>query len=67
MKLRRVIRKRVDHHTDGIDVVAGVNGVVAANVGQEGPSVTTVHSSERVVQRSGRAGRRSTRRTEEKA
>jgi hypothetical protein len=32
MKIRRVIRKRIDHRADGIQVAADINAVVSVNV-----------------------------------
>jgi hypothetical protein len=34
MKIRRVIRKRIDHKADGIQVAADINAVVSVNVNE---------------------------------
>ena len=53
MKLRKVINRRIRRSGDGVDVVGDVNAVISANVGERG-SHSTVSSSQRIVQRSGR-------------
>ena len=51
MKVRRVYRKRVDHQGDGSNVVADVNAVVAASVGEEAAASSVSNSSQvRIVQ-----------------
>ena len=51
----KVVRKTIRHRQDGIDVVGDINAVIAVNEGGEGRSVTSVTSSQRIVQRSGRS------------
>jgi hypothetical protein len=34
MKIRRVIRKRIDHKAEGIQVAADINAVVSVNVNE---------------------------------
>jgi hypothetical protein len=53
MKVRRLIRKRLERQKDGVQVAAGVNAVVSANVNEPGSS-TRASSRQRVVQRNGR-------------
>lgn len=53
MKYERIVRARVRRHGDGVDVVAGFDGVVAANVGERG-SQAHVAASQRVARRSER-------------
>ena len=52
--MRKVIRRQVESSLDGIDVAGGINAVVAANVNEPGSSQTSVSSTQRIVQRSGR-------------
>jgi hypothetical protein len=54
MNLRKVITRRIRRQADGVDVQGDINAVVAANVNEPGSS-TAVSSSQRIVQRSGRA------------
>ena len=53
MKLSEVIRRRVRHSQDGVNVVADVNAVVAGSVNEPGQT-TSVSSRQRIVQRDGR-------------
>lgn len=46
MKVRKVIRKRIRHNQGGIQVNADVDGIIAANVGEQG-SRTRVRSRSR--------------------
>ena len=57
VRMRKVVRKKIRHQGDGIDVVADVNGVVAGNIGQRDSSTVGVSSKSRtrIVQRSGQA------------
>jgi hypothetical protein len=50
--IRKIIRRPIRLARDGVDVVAGVNAAVAANVGERGGS-TSVSSRQQIVQRSG--------------
>jgi hypothetical protein len=54
VNIRKVIRRRIRHHAEGVDFAGDINAVVAANVNEPG-SVNRVSSSssQRVVQRSG--------------
>ena len=52
MKIRKVIRKEVQHDDDGVSVAGGLNAVIAANV-NESDSKTHISSRQRIVQRSG--------------
>ena len=56
MRIRKVARKTIDEHHDGVDVVGGVNATISANVGEKGASSSRVSSRQRirVVQRGGR-------------
>lgn len=52
--MRKVIRRQVDRSQDGVDIAGGINAVVAVNVNEPGLSHTSVSSTQRIVQRSGR-------------
>ena len=56
MKIRKVIRKRIDRQGKGVNVAGGVQGVVSANVNDPKGSVNRVSSKQRVrvVQKDGR-------------
>lgn len=54
MKVRKVVRKEIDHDSDGARVTGGVNAVIAANVNEPGPNHTRVSSRQRIVQTSGK-------------
>ena len=56
MKIRKVVRKTIDEHDDGVDVVGGVNAAISANVGEKGGTTSRVSSRQRIriVQRGGR-------------
>ena len=56
MRIRRVVRKTIDEHHDGVDVVGGLNATISADVGEKGGSSSRVSSRQRirVVQRAGR-------------
>lgn len=54
MKIRKVIRKELDHDADGVHVAGAVNAVVAADVNESGDSHTRVSSRQRIVQRKGK-------------
>ena len=53
MKFSDTIRRRIRHSTDGVNVVADVNAVVAGTVNEPGQT-TSVSSRQRIVQRNGR-------------
>jgi len=48
MNIARIIRRRIRHSSDGVDLVGDVNAVVAANVGGSG-STQHVSSSQHVT------------------
>jgi hypothetical protein len=54
VKIRKIIRKRIRHNKDGVQIAGDINAVVAANV-EEGDSRSHVSSHQRIVQRSGNA------------
>ena len=54
MSLRQVIARQIRRRDPGVDFVGDVNAVIAANVGERGPSTTHVSSRQRIVQRAGR-------------
>ena len=54
MRFERVIRERIRRSSEGTNVVADVNGVIAANVGERGARTSTSSRSKvRIVQRAG--------------
>ncbi len=53
MRVQKVIRKRIRHEGEGVQVAGDVNAVVSANVGQRG-SRSSVRSRQRIVQRAGK-------------
>ncbi len=58
--MHKVIRKRIRHDRDGVNIAADIDAVIAINTGQDaGVSQTTARSSHVVVQ--GAAARRSKR------
>jgi hypothetical protein len=55
MNLRRVVHKRIRHKGKGVNALADLNAVIAANVGETGSkSHISSRSKQRIVQRSGR-------------
>jgi hypothetical protein len=64
MNLREVIRRRIRHKAEGVDVQADINAVVAANVGERGASTAT-SSRQTVTHRSARTASAESR-TDEK-
>ena len=48
MRIRKVVRRAIDEHHDGVDVVGGLNASVAANVGEKDNPSTHVSSRRRV-------------------
>jgi hypothetical protein len=53
--MRKVVRKRVRHSGDGLNVVADVNAVMAATVGKgDGTTAATTRQSVSIVQRNGK-------------
>ena len=49
MNIRKIIEKRIRHSAEGVDVVADVNAVTSANVGER-KTHTSVSSRQEVVQ-----------------
>lgn len=64
MKVRRVIKRTIDHEEDGVNVKGGINAVIAANVGEKSTS-THVSSKQRIVQRSSSRKQQRTSKEEE--
>jgi hypothetical protein len=57
--MQRIIRKRIRHNRDGVNLAADIDAVIAINTGQDASvSQTTARSSHVVVQ--GAAARRAT-------
>ena len=54
MKIKKVIRKELDHDQNGVHVAGGVNAVIAATVNEGRGSHTHVSSRQRIVQRKGK-------------
>jgi hypothetical protein len=59
MRFLKIIRKRLDHSQDGVNVAGGIDAVVSANVNEPGKSRTSVRSRQTIVQRSGRTDQKS--------
>lgn len=55
MKIRKIIRKRIRHDKEGVQVAGDINAVIAAHLEREGGSRSHVSSHQRIVQRSGNA------------
>jgi hypothetical protein len=53
MNIRKVIRKRIRHEKDGVQIAGDINAVISANVDEVG-SHSHVSSRQRIVQRSGK-------------
>ncbi len=54
MRVRKIIRKRIRHDKDGVQIAGDINAVVAGNV-NEGPGAgSTATSRQRIVQKSRR-------------
>ncbi|MFN2594980.1 MAG: hypothetical protein ABR579_08860 [Actinomycetota bacterium] len=54
MRFRKVINKPIEKEIDGVSVKGGINAVIAANVNEEGSSVTSVSSKQKIVQKYGK-------------
>jgi hypothetical protein len=54
MRVAEIIRRRIRARSEGVDFAGDVNAAIAANVGERG-AATRVSSSQRTVQRAGRA------------
>jgi hypothetical protein len=57
VKFLKVIRKRLDHSQDGVNVAGGIDAVISANVNEPGKTHTSVKSRQTIVQRGGRTER----------
>jgi hypothetical protein len=55
MKFNKVIRKRIEHSKDGVNVAGAIDAAIAVNVNESGTSHSSVHSDTPIVQRSGKA------------
>jgi hypothetical protein len=51
MNIRKVVKKRIRHAEEGLDVVGDVNAAIAANVGERG-STSRVSSRQKTADRS---------------
>jgi hypothetical protein len=60
MKFSEVIRRRIRHSKDGVNVVADVNAAVTGSVNEPGQR-TSVSTRQTVVQRSGKTKTTTTR------
>jgi hypothetical protein len=60
MKFSEVIRRRIRHSKDGVNVVADVNAAVTGSVNEPGRR-TSVSTRQTVVQRNGRTTKTTTR------
>jgi hypothetical protein len=55
MRVRRVINKKIDHQSDGLNVAGSINGAISANVNEPGSSThVRTRSSNRIIQRGGK-------------
>lgn len=54
MRFRKVINEPVDEEHEGVRVTGGINAVIAANVNDQGSSVTSVSSKQKIVQKNGK-------------
>jgi len=54
VKVKKVVRKEIDHDADGVHVAGGINAVIAANVNESGSTHTRVSSRRRIVQKNGK-------------
>ncbi len=51
--MSEIIRRRIRHSKDGVNIAADINAVVAGTVGEPGKT-TSVSSRQTIVQRNGR-------------
>jgi hypothetical protein len=55
MRIRKVIQKRIEHQSDGLNVAGSVNGAISANLNESGSSTQLrTRSSNRIIQRGGK-------------
>ena len=55
MRIRRIVRKRIQRQSDGINFAGDLNAVIAANVNEPGSQThVRTRSSNRIVQRNGK-------------
>jgi hypothetical protein len=54
MKYRKVINKKLDDSSDGVNVAGGINAVIAANINEPGTTHTSVSSKQTIVQKNGK-------------
>lgn len=55
MRVQRVIKKRIERHSDGLNIVGDINGAISANVNEPGAETQLrTRSSNRIVQRGGK-------------
>jgi hypothetical protein len=55
MRVRRVIKKQIEHHSDGLNVAGSINGAISANVNESGSNTQLrTRSSNRIIQRGGK-------------
>jgi hypothetical protein len=54
MRIRKVIQKRIEHQSDGLNVAGSINGAISANVNEAGSTThLRTRSSNRIIQRGG--------------
>jgi hypothetical protein len=55
MRIRRVIQRRIDHQSDGVNIAGSINGAISANVNESGSTTRLrTRSSNRIIQRGGK-------------
>jgi len=55
MRIRRVIQRRIEHQSDGVNIAGSVSGAISANVNEAGSEThLRTRSSNRIVQRGGK-------------
>jgi hypothetical protein len=55
MRIRKVIQKRIEHQSDGVNIAGSINGAFSANVNESGSEThLRTRSSNRIVQRGGK-------------
>ena len=68
MRIRRVVQKRIQEQSDGVNIAGTINAAVSANINEPG-SVTALRTrtSNRIVQRGGSTRIDSDQQTEKQA